>query len=42
MFAEHISLNFTENEIVVSAKRLWMVGIFLLTGLNYNEIFVSF
>ena len=25
MFAEHISLKFTENEIVVSAKRLWMV-----------------
>ena len=25
MFAEHISLKFTENEIVVSAKRLWTV-----------------
>ena len=25
MFAEHISLKFIENEIVVSARRLWMV-----------------
>ena len=25
MFAEHISLNFIENEIITSAKRLWMV-----------------
>ena len=34
MFAEHISLKFTENEIVVSAKRLWTVIIHLCTQLH--------
>ena len=34
MFAEHISLKFIENEIVVSARRLWMVimQFMLITG----------
>ena len=38
MFAEHISLKFTENEIVISAKRLWMVNIQLYVSLNQVHI----
>ena len=34
MFAEHISLKFIENEIVVSARRLWMVNIQPYTQLD--------
>ena len=51
MFAEHISLKFIENEIVVSARRLWMVimqSFMLITGSyavyrlsNYHTVHLS-
>ena len=31
LFAEHIGLKFIENEIIVSARRLWMVIIYVST-----------
>ena len=34
MFAEHIGLIFTENEIIISAKRLWTV----IYMLNKNSL----